>query len=286
MSKPERILKKMIERIEECSQSWVMPWHQNDFSMPISIKGHQYQGLNSIWLWMCKDIQGYSSNQWGTYQQWKAIGGNLGGQSASAFDQYILQPKLIKDDDDNKFLKGFKTWAVFNRDQVKGLSSIESDQPFKTVYSINPDKRHAVQTYISSTKAVIVHKENKAYYRPSQDLINMPDVSKFKDELFYYSTLFHELSHWTGAKNRLNRNFSRKRKDYAFEELIAEMTSAFLSSQLGIASQPTEDCITYMKLWISAMKEQPKILWDAITHAKDSMNYCNNLQQFEQLKVA
>ena len=154
------------------------------------------------------------------------------------------------------------------------------------MYSINPDKRRAVQTYISSTKAVIIHKENKAYYRPSQDLINMPDVSKFKDELFYYSTLFHELSHWTGKKNRLNRNFSRKRKDYAFEELIAEMTSAFLSSQLGIASQPTEDCITYMKLWISAMKEQPKILWDAITHAKDSMNYCNNLQQFEQLKVA
>jgi len=286
MSKPERILKKMIERIEECSQSWVMPWHQTNFSMPVSIKGYQYQGLNSIWLWMCKEMQGYSSNEWGTYQQWKAIGGNLGGQSASAFDQYILQPKLIVDDDDNKYLKGFKSWAVFNRDQVKGLSKIKEDQPFETVYSVDPDTRHSVNSYILLTNAVIVHKENKAYYRPSTDIINMPEVNKFKDELYYYSTLFHELSHWSGAKHRLNRNFSRKRKEYAFEELIAEMTSAFLSAQLGIASQPTEECITYMKSWIEAMKEQPKILWDAISHAKDSMNYCNNLQQLNQKKVA
>ena len=190
------------------------------------------------------------------------------------------------DDDDNKYLKGFKSWAVFNRDQVKGLSKIEEEQLFETVYSVDPDTRHSVNSYILLTNAVIQHKENKAYYRPSTDIINMPEVNKFKDELYYYSTLFHELSHWSGAKHRLNRKFSRKRKDYAFEELIAEMTSAFLSAQLGIASQPTEECITYMKSWIEAMKEQPKILWDAISHAKDSMNYCNNLQQLNQKKVA
>lgn len=287
MNKPERILKKMIERIEECSKSWVMPWHQTNFSMPISIKGHEYQGLNSIWLWMCKDMRGYSSNQWGTYQQWQSVGGNLGGQSASAYDQYILQPNIkIDDDNPENNYKYFKSWAVFNRDQVKGLKDIKEDQPFETVYSIDNDTRHAVNTYISLTKAVIVHKGDKAFYRPSEDYINMPDVDKFKDDLYYYSTVLHELSHWTGAKHRLNRNFSRKRKDYAFEELIAEMTSAFLSAQLGIASQPTEECITYMNAWITAMKEQPKILWDAISHAKDSMNYCNKLQQLNQKLVA
>lgn len=286
MSKPERILKRMIERIEECSERWVMPWHQTNFSMPISIKGHEYQGLNSIWLWMCKDIRGYSSNQWGTYQQWKAIGGNLGGQSATAFDQYIVQPKINVDDDDNKFIKGFKTWAVFNRDQVKGLPEIKNEQPFETVYSVDPNTRHAVDTYISLTNAVIEHKGDRACYIPKYDIIRMPDVDKFKDELYYYSTVFHELAHWTGAKHRLNRTLSQKRKEYAFEELIAEITSAFISAQLGIASQPSDNQIAYLKTWIDAMKEQPKILWDAISQAKDSANYCNNLQQLNQKKVA
>ena len=114
----------------------------------------------------------------------------------------------------------------------------------------------------------------------------MPDVDKFKDELYYYSTVFHELAHWTGAKHRLNRTLSQKRKEYAFEELIAEITSAFISAQLGIASQPSDNQIAYLKTWIDAMKEQPKILWDAISQAKDSANYCNNLQQLNQKKVA
>ena len=288
MSKPERILKKIIERIEECSHRWVMPWHQTNFSMPISIKGHQYQGLNSIWLWMCKDMQGYSSNQWGTYQQWKDIGGNLGGQSASAFDQYILQPRMrsFDDDDDIKFVSGFNTWAVFNRDQVKGLPEIKSNQPFKTVYSVDPNTRHAINTYILLTKATIKHNEDRAYYDINNDYINMPKVDKFKHELYYYSTLFHEIAHWTGAKHRLNRNFSRKKNDYAFEELVAELTSAFISAELNIASQPSDESIAYFKTWVDAMKEKPRILWDAISHAKDSTNYCNRLQQLNQKKVA
>lgn len=281
MSKADQIVQIIIKKIEDgIDNKWQMPWHNRDFRFPINTDGYEYQGLNCFWLWMVKDMRGYTSNQWGTYNQWKQIGGDVGGQSATAYNQYILQPKIGTDDDDNVFIKGFKTWAVFNRDQVKGLPKLQSEQSFVTEEMIT-DKAIKQQciNWFANIPATIHTGHNKACYVPSKDEIRMPDFDTFRTDIDYYSVLAHEIIHWTGADQRLNRKLSQERQSYAFEELVAELGSALIAANLKIQSKPTDNTTAYLKGWLQAVKKKPKTLWDAMSLAKHAVSFLNDYQR-------
>ena len=280
MSKADRIVKVIIDRIEKgIKNKWSMPWHNSDFRCPVNTQGYQYQGVNCFWLWMVKDQRGYDSNQWGTYQQWTELGGDLSGQSATAFNQYILQPKLRVDDDDNQLLYGFKAWAVFNRDQVKGIPKEKTEQSFVTQEMITDETiKNQTAKWFHNIPAVIETGSNKACYIPSQDKIKMPDFDKFKTDIDYYTVLGHELIHWTGATNRLDRKLSQERKEYAFEELVAELGSALIAANLKIQSKPTKNTTAYINGWLKAMKEKPKVLLDAMSLSRYAVLFLNDFQ--------
>ena len=281
MSKADKIVQIIIKKIEDgIDNKWQMPWHNRDFRFPINTDGYEYQGLNCFWLWMVKDMRGYTSNQWGTYNQWKQIGGDVGGQSATAYNQYILQPRIGTDDDDNVFIKGFKTWAVFNRDQVKGLPKLQSEQSFVTEEMIT-DKAIKQQciNWFANIPATIHTGHNKACYVPSKDEIRMPDFDTFRTDIDYYSVLAHEIIHWTGADQRLNRKLSQERQSYAFEELVAELGSALIAANLKIQSKPTDNTTAYLKGWLQAVKKKPKTLWDAMSLAKHAVSFLNDYQR-------
>jgi antirestriction protein ArdC len=281
MSKADQIVQIIIKKIEDgIDNKWQMPWHNRDFRFPINTDGYEYQGLNCFWLWMVKDMRGYTSNQWGTYNQWKQIGGDVGGQSATAYNQYILQPRIGTDDDDNVFIKGFKTWAVFNRDQVKGLPKLESEQSFVTKEMItNKSIKQQCINWFANIPATIHTGHNKACYVPSKDEIRMPDFDTFKTDIDYYSVLAHEIIHWTGADQRLNRKLSQERQSYAFEELVAELGSALIAANLKIQSKPTDNTTAYLKGWLQAVKKKPKTLWDAMSLAKHAVSFLNDYQR-------
>jgi len=281
MSKADKIVQIIIKKIEDgIDNKWQMPWHNRDFRFPINTDGYEYQGLNCFWLWMVKDMRGYTSNQWGTYNQWKQIGGDVGGQSSTAYNQYILQPRIGTDDDDNVFIKGFKTWAVFNRDQVKGLPKLQSEQSFVTEEMIT-DKAIKQQciNWFANIPATIHTGHNKACYVPSKDEIRMPDFDTFRTDIDYYSVLAHEIIHWTGADQRLNRKLSQERQSYAFEELVAELGSALIAANLKIQSKPTDNTTAYLKGWLQAVKKKPKTLWDAMSLAKHAVSFLNDYQR-------
>ena len=109
-------------------------------------------------------MRGYTSNQWGTYNQWKKLGVDLGGQSAVAYNQYILQPNIkIDDDNPENSYKYFKSWAVFNRDQVKGLPKLESEQSFVTKEMItNKTIKQQCINWFANIPATIHTGHNKA----------------------------------------------------------------------------------------------------------------------------
>ena len=281
MSKADKIVQIIIKKIEDgIDNKWQMPWHNRDFRFPINTDGYEYQGLNCFWLWMVKDMRGYTSNQWGTYNQWKQIGGDVGGQSATAYNQYILQPRIGTDDDDNVFIKGFKTWAVFNRDQVKGLPKLQSEQSFVTEEMItNKAIKQQCINWFANIPATIHTGHNKACYVPSKDEIRMPDFDTFRTDIDYYSVLAHEIIHWTGADQRLNRKLSQERQSYAFEELVAELGSALIAANLKIQSKPTDNTTAYLKGWLQAVKKKPKTLWDAMSLAKHAVSFLNDYQR-------
>lgn len=289
MSKADKIVQIIIKKIEDgIDNKWQMPWHNRDFRFPINTDGYEYQGLNCFWLWMVKDMRGYTSNQWGTYNQWKKLGGDLGGQSAVAYNQYILQPNIkIDDDNPENSYKYFKSWAVFNRDQVKGLPKLESEQSFVTKEMItNKTIKQQCINWFANIPATIHTGHNKACYVPSKDEIRMPDFDTFRTDIDYYSVLAHEIIHWTGADQRLNRKLSQERQSYAFEELVAELGSALIAANLKIQSKPTDNTTAYLKGWLQAVKKKPKTLWDAMSLAKNAVFFLNKYQESSKKKVA
>jgi antirestriction protein ArdC len=117
--------------------------------------------------------------------------------------------------------------------------------------------------------------QSVAYYSPSQDYINMPLIANMKPGTFY-PTLFHELAHWTGAKNRLNREgitnptgFGSEK--YANEELIAELAAAFLSAIFGIEN--LDQSAAYLGGWLSRLKNDSSLIVKAAAAAQKAVDY-------------
>jgi antirestriction protein ArdC len=129
-----------------------------------------------------------------------------------------------------------KGYTVFNVEQIEGLPEIYYANAVPT---LDPVARieHA-EKFFASIGATIRHGGNRAYHAQELDYVQMPPLDSFRDAESYYSTLAHELTHWTKHELRLNRDFGRKRwgdAGYASEELVAELGSAFLVRRPGVA---------------------------------------------------
>ena len=133
--------------------------------------------------------------------------------------------------------------------------------------------------WFANIPATIHTGHNKACYVPSKDEIRMPDFDTFRTDIDYYSVLAHEIIHWTGADQRLNRKLSQERQSYAFEELVAELGSALIAANLKIQSKPTDNTTAYLKGWLQAVKKKPKTLWDAMSLAKHAVSFLNDYQR-------
>jgi antirestriction protein ArdC len=125
----------------------------------------------------------------------------------------------------------------------------------------------------ASTGANIQHGQDRAFYRPKSDMIGMPDHDKFDAECSYWATLFHEIGHWTGADKRLKRGMDDKFGDsgYAFEELVAELTSAFLCAKHGVVGEQRH--AGYIESWLKELKNDKKYIVKAASAAMKAVDY-------------
>ena len=134
---------------------------------------------------------------------------------------------------------------------------------------------------VSATGAEVVNGGVSACYRPDTDTIHMPDEERFFDTKHstrtesYYSTLFHELTHWTGIEKRCNRDMGKRFGDeaYAMEELVAELGAAFQCAKLGITPEPRLDHAQYIKNWLQVLKDDKKAIFTAAARAQDAVNF-------------
>jgi antirestriction protein ArdC len=103
----------------------------------------------------------------------------------------------------------------------------------------------------------------------------------------FYSVLLHELTHWTGAPNRLNRVKGSLfgSPEYAFEELIAELGAAYACNHLNISSTPREDHAHYLKSWCKAIREHKQALLKASGCASKALQYMIDLQKVKTNKI-
>jgi antirestriction protein ArdC len=132
----------------------------------------------------------------------------------------------------------------------------------------------------------VKHGGERAFYRPADDIIQMPERERFlgtetsTPTEAYYGTLLHELTHWTGAKKRCDREFGKRFGDqaYAMEELVAELGAAFLCADLGISVTPRQDHAAYIDNWLSVLKADKKAIFTAASKAAQASDYLAGLQ--------
>ena len=170
-----------------------------------------------------------------------------------------------------------RSHPLFNLSQCEGLDHLIK-KPDKKDQTFQDETR--AENLIKATQAKIkMANYDKACYIPSEDQILMPRKSQFKTQEDFYSTMFHELSHWTGHKSRLNRDMISKfgTKKYAFEELVAEISASFLCCHLGFRYSTRHSA--YVKSWIRLLKKDKKAIFKASSKAQKATELILNLDK-------
>ena len=170
-----------------------------------------------------------------------------------------------------------RTYSVFNVAQIDGLA-----QPTEATGQLpEPDRMAQVEAFVVATKADIRTGGNQPMYVPSQDFIAMPLLGAFRDANNYYATLLHECGHWSGAERRLNRDLKNRfgTKAYAAEELIAELTAAFLCAHLGIEGELRH--AGYVADWITLLKEDDRAIFTAASKASQAADFLRAFSEGE-----
>jgi len=302
----EKINKTVIEGLKAKGLSWFKPWKAGQANAPFNLATDRfYNGFNIFILNFEMVDKGYEFNQWLTFKQVSAKGGKVvkGSKSTEVYFWQIgyldnstgkfVAPKLVKlinpnekmADGRDRYKKTFsvKFYKVFNVAQCTGIepkvmevaTSDTTNEPNEVAESLS-------QSYIDKQGSLkLVHLEDSAYYSPSRDIVNMPNLDTFVDADSYYKVLFHELAHSTGHKNRLNRKTLlevNKWGDttYAKEELVAEISAMYIVGMLGLEPKDNEsNSQAYIKGWCKYLEDKPKECVYAMQQATKVVEYIN-----------
>ena len=220
-------------------------------------------------LWCSASEQGFNDSRWMTYKQAKAVGGQVreGEHGTTAIFYTMLERE--NDEGETDYIPMLKTFTVFNVEQIDGLPL--SDEAVFPAETFEPLPQ--AEALFRNSSATIIEKGQNAFFAPSTDEIHLPERRLFSDAANFYATGLHELVHWSGAKSRLNREMKGKfgSKDYAFEELIAELGSAFLMADLGIVGEVQHE--SYIASWLKALKNDKRYIFKAASAASKAHRY-------------
>lgn len=275
---------------------WIRPWAQAaGEGEPINAVTHRhYRGVNVMMLWAVAAERGYSTNEWASFKQWRSKGEDVCVQkkpddwpASTPYGTDIVFAKSFRrkpregvddnrevDADGKVTIRVMRFSRVFNADQVDGY---EPDLPSHDLSE--PERIERCDAHLVGTGASIRHVGARAYYDVIRDKITLPDLERFDgDDWALYATAFHELTHWSGAEKRLDRKFGQRgREEYAFEELVAELGSAFQAARLGIEPQAREDHAEYVANWLTGLRNDKRAIVTAAARASDAADYLLDL---------
>lgn len=285
------IYQTVTDTIIKQLESGTVPWHQpwvggNATALQIpqnKTTGKQYRGINILLLWAAMQNKKLTTHEWANFKQWQAKGENIRkGEKGTMVVYYDIVER--EDEGEVKKIPFLKYSLVFNRSQLVNYQPDDTTTP--TATSI-VERIAVADNFVHNTNAVIQHHDGGACYIPSSDRVMMPFTDRFIDTPTctategYYAALMHELTHWTGNKDRLNRNGGKKFGDkyYAEEELVAELGAAFLCAGFGIATPGHEHNAGYIDHWLKVLKENKHAVITAASEASKAVDYLHELQK-------
>lgn len=283
-----RVTDKIVADLERGVRPWLKPWNAEHaagrITRPLRSNGQPYKGINVLSLWMDAESKGFACPIWMTYKQ--ALELNAQVRKGERGSLVVYADKITRTETNENgenveasipFMKGY---TVFNCEQIEGLPAHfygraeRADEPLQRIAD--------AEAFVAATGANVVHGGSRACYVVSTDNLHMPCIDCFRDAESYYATLLHELTHWTRHETRLNREFGRKRwgdVGYAAEELVAELGSAFLCADLGLAAAPREDHASYLASWLEVLKSDKRAIFTAAAHAQRAADFLHGLQE-------
>ncbi|PPC90846.1 MAG: hypothetical protein CTY34_06195 [Methylobacter sp.] len=289
----ETVAEKLIEQLEQGTAPWQRPWNSDEVGgfLPYNpVTGNRYKGINTLHLLS----QDRNDNRWMTYKQAGELGGQVRKGEKGTGVQYwkFTDEQTKRDESGNPVLDGegnsvkvvvklerprvfFAT--VFNAEQIDGLPPLEKKE-------VTWDPIERAENILAASGAALNHNGGgRAFYRPSTDSIHLPDKGQFPTAENYYATALHELGHWTGHEDRLNRDIAHPfgSEAYAKEELRAEIASMILGEELGIGHDPGQHA-AYVGSWIKALRDDPMEIFRAASDAEKIQNF---VLGFEQVQV-
>lgn len=286
MNAYETITNRIMEQLEKGTVPWHKPWKGGEAGRPKNLLSQkEYRGVNSMLLSCC----GYDSPYWLTFKQAKEIGAYVRKD-----EHGVPVIKAIFVDGENKSVeqghedrgnafRGIKVYTVFHISQCELPEKLKSmlDEKIPVMHDPIPaaEKIVAEMPHAPAITHDKAGKKFQAFYSPAQDAVQVPGLNAFEQPEQYYSVLFHELGHSTGHSSRVGRpgmmhavHFGTT--NYSKEELIAEMTAAFLCGMAGIEKPYTiENSAAYIASWLRVLKDDKSFVIQAAKEAQKAADY-------------
>lgn len=275
----EMITDRILKALENGTVPWQKPWKSaGSAGVPANLKSKKaYRGINIFVL----ALQGFSSRYWLTFKQAKDLGGFIRkGESGTPVVFWKWIEKTKKDSNGEEEVVGrypiLRYYTVFNLDQIEGID----DPDVGEIADGDFDPIEACEAVVAGMPNApeIRHGQPRAFYRPSEDFVNMPKTELFDEPAEYYCTLFHELAHSTGHESRLNREtlvdmVAFGDTNYSKEELVAEMTAAFLCGVSGVENKTIDNSAAYIDGWRKKLSDDKKMVVCAAAAAQKAADY-------------
>jgi antirestriction protein ArdC len=288
---------RLIAEIESGTEEWRTPWSRlAKIAPPQSIHGTGYRGMN-YWILAEAGIHnGYSSQLWGTFKGWKDRVGGTCAKGSKSTPVLFWKTLSVEEKDENgntvidpetgkptrrdiPFARVYHVFAAEQVPEAAGLVAARAEERRALVDRPEPDRIAEVEAYLRAVGADIREPaggSNQAFYAPEDDYIVCPALWQFENAEQFYGTLSHEHGHWTGHRSRLHRQYGRRFGDeaYAAEELVAEMTAAFLGARWGFDFTGVgSNSAGYLRHWLEVLKRDPRALTTVMGAAQRAVDY-------------
>lgn len=278
----EIVTEKIVKMLEANENPWVKPWVTRSLGNQRNLaSGRAYTGLNALLLAM----ENKPNDYWLTFKQADELGLKIRkGEKSAIVIGWFRSTSKVEDEDgeESEVSTGLRCryFRVFNLSQFENVpQSLLDKTKRQDVPTFETGVDPKTESVISALKASIEFGVEQACYRPKADTIHMPDRNRFEHMAEFYSTMFHELGHWTGHESRLNRNEVGRTnlfnsKAYSQEELCAEMSSVYTCSSLNISSDSSvRNSVAYLQGWLKFLKDNPKAFVIACQQGQKAADY-------------
>ena len=300
----ERVTEKITELLEQGVVPWQKPWHAKVGPPRNGVSGRFYRGLNVFML----SHAGFDSPWWFTPKQVNDLGGHIRKGEKTSWvhfwkpwlpkgepaDPLEVEADEVEISTRRRPVLIIRAYRVINLDQCAGpgVDKFIAKHPVEGLVNNDNDAIAACEQIVANMpqRPAIRYGGDQAFYRPWTDEVRVPRRQTFTSSEAFYACLFHELTHSTGHRDRLNRKSVSDAApfgspSYSREELVAEMGVAFLCATAGIADPTIQNSASYIAGWLKFLRSDPRALIVAGAQAQKAADYVLGVAGIEQVEA-